>query len=110
MSARPLPLAGLLVLSLGPALLLAVAPARAAEPSVGEGRLVYSREDKLGFDLSGYIRERAPHLLPYEEAISHWCGYTTISPRIALSLIGLRAVCSPPSGPRPSSSPGRSAP
>ena len=62
-----------------------------SDPPVAVDRVFYSLSEKTEFDLFGFLATRAPHLLPYEEAISHWCGATTISPRIALVLIELQS-------------------
>ncbi len=62
----------------------------AVTSSVPNSRFIYSTEEKLGFDLEQYLSHAAPHLLPHAEVISHWSGYTTISPRIVLALMELR--------------------
>lgn len=49
--------------------------------------LLYGHEEMFGFDIEDYLRHNAPHLLPHAEAISHWAGYSTISPRVLLALI-----------------------
>ena len=72
----------------------AASTARAEVPGeapIDNGRFVYSTEEKLGFDLEEYLGQAAPHLLPQVEAIYHWSGYTTVSPRIALALMELRS-------------------
>lgn len=58
---------------------------------VHNSRFIYSADEKLGndFNLNGYLAQNAPWLQPYRELITHWCGYTTVSPRIALALIEL---------------------
>lgn len=42
------------------------------------------------FDLTSYLERQAPHLLTHEEAISHWSGFASIHPRIALALMETR--------------------
>ena len=71
------------------ALLLTPAAAFGDDPAppVAPDRFFYSNAEMTGFDLEGYLASEAPHLLPYREILSHWCGYTTVSPRIALALI-----------------------
>ncbi|WP_271007821.1 M23 family metallopeptidase [Paucibacter sp. B51] len=49
--------------------------------------LIYGREEMFGFDVEDYLSSKAPALLPYAEAISHWAGYSSISPRVLLALI-----------------------
>lgn len=49
--------------------------------------LIYGREEMFGFDIEGYLAARAPALLPYAETISHWAGYSSISPRVLIALI-----------------------
>ena len=83
----------LLGLSLGGFLAASVSLAAAAPPNltVHNSRFVYSADEKLGeFDLSAYLAAEAPWLQPYRELITHWCAYSTVSPRIALTLIELQ--------------------
>lgn len=66
---------------------------RAGAAHDGRGRpggLVYSYDEMFGFDIEGYLAARAPHLLPHAEALSHWAGYTTISPKVLLALMELK--------------------
>jgi LasA protease len=75
-------------------LIAAVLPAgRAGAADDGRGReggLVYSYEEMFGFDIEDYLAANAPHLLPHAEVLSHWAGYTTISPRVLLALMELK--------------------
>jgi LasA protease len=41
----------------------------------------------LSFDLENYLLQNAPHLVKYAEIISHWCGYSSISPKVIIALI-----------------------
>lgn len=62
-----------------------------ANLNVHNGRFIYSAEEKQGgFNLKLYFNENAPWLDPYRELITHWCAYSTVSPRIALALIELQ--------------------
>lgn len=78
------------------ALLLAVAATGVAatgyaeEAPIGNDWLIFTNEEKLGFDLEGFLAETAPHLVARSEVISHWTGYWGISPRVALALLELR--------------------
>ena len=49
--------------------------------------LIYSYDEMFQFDLDAYLAVQAPHLLPYAEVISHWSGYSSISPKVMLTLI-----------------------
>lgn len=49
--------------------------------------LVYSYDEMFNFDIEAYLASQAPHLLPYAEHISHWAGYSSISPRVLITLI-----------------------
>lgn len=49
--------------------------------------LIYGYEEMFNFDVEVYLATHAPHLLPYAEVISHWSGYSTISPKVLLTLI-----------------------
>ena len=49
--------------------------------------LVYSYDEMFSFDIEAYLASQAPHLLPYAEHISHWAGYSSISPRVLITLI-----------------------
>lgn len=59
--------------------------------SPGASALVYSYDEMFNFDIDQYLASQAPHLLPYAETISHWAGYTSISPRVLLTLIDLQS-------------------
>ncbi len=50
-------------------------------------RLIYSYDEMFQFDLEAYLAVQAPHLLPYAEVISHWSGYSSISPKVMLTLL-----------------------
>ena len=49
--------------------------------------LIYSYDEMFNFDIEAYLASQAPHLLPYAEVISHWAGYSSISPRVLLTLL-----------------------
>ncbi|WP_196140798.1 pre-peptidase C-terminal domain-containing protein [Aliikangiella sp. G2MR2-5] len=49
--------------------------------------LIYSHEEMINFDLQFYLETKAPHLLPYKEMISHYAGYSSISPKVLLTLM-----------------------
>lgn len=76
---------------------LAIAPAATTQqtdaassgwPDAGNvARLIYSYDEMFQFDLEAYLAVQAPHLLPYAEVISHWSGYSSISPKVMLTLL-----------------------
>jgi LasA protease len=45
----------------------------------------------LDFDLRAYLAASAPHLLPHAEAMSHWAGYYSISPKLLLALLEMQS-------------------
>ncbi len=49
--------------------------------------LIYTPEEMFGFDIERYLAKRAPHLLGQSEAISHWAGYSSISPKVLIALM-----------------------
>lgn len=49
--------------------------------------LVYSYDEMFNFDIEAFLASQAPHLLPYAEHISHWAGYSSISPKVLLVLM-----------------------
>ncbi|WP_157499927.1 M23 family metallopeptidase [Lysobacter sp. Root983] len=64
--------------------------ATAAEPAGGglAGRdLIYSYDEMFDFDIDAYLAKRAPHLSRYGETISHWAGYSGISPKVLIALM-----------------------
>jgi LasA protease len=52
-----------------------------------ESDLIYTNEQMLNFNIEEYLRTYAPHLLPYAESISHWAGFSSISPKVLLALM-----------------------
>lgn len=48
---------------------------------------VYSYDEMLNFDVEEYLQANAPHLVAYSEVISHYAGYTSISPKILIALM-----------------------
>ncbi|RDH42249.1 M23 family metallopeptidase [Zooshikella ganghwensis] len=49
--------------------------------------LLYSPTEMSQFDLAQYLAQHAPHLSQYAEVISHWSGFTSISPKVLLALM-----------------------
>lgn len=67
--------------------LQAAEPIRPPESVQRVHPLVYSYDEMFNFDIEAYLASQAPHLLPYAEPISHWAGYSSISPRVLITLI-----------------------
>lgn len=53
----------------------------------GKHPLIYSTDEMFQFDIEGFLQAKAPHLLPHAEVISHWAGYSSISPKVLLALM-----------------------
>lgn len=49
--------------------------------------LIYGYDEMFEFDIPAWLARRAPHLLPYSESISHWAGYSGISPKVLIALM-----------------------
>jgi len=49
--------------------------------------LVYSYDEMFDFDVDAYLAKRAPHLRRHSESISHWAGYSSISPKVLIALM-----------------------
>lgn len=52
-----------------------------------ERDLIYTNDQMLNFSIEDYLQTNAPHLLPHAESISHWAGFSSISPKIVLALM-----------------------
>jgi LasA protease len=60
---------------------------QASGPVLTEQDLIYTNDQMLNFCIEDYLRIYAPHLLPNAESISHWAGFSSISPKILLTLM-----------------------
>src|SRR5687768_18611278 len=49
--------------------------------------LVYSYDEMFDFDIAAYLAKHAPHLVRHSESISHWAGYSSISPKVLIALM-----------------------
>lgn len=45
----------------------------------------------LDFDVRAYLASAAPHLGPQAEAISHWAGHYSLSPKVLLALLEMQS-------------------
>lgn len=69
--------------------------AQAAEPvsprqdagTLDAEALIYGYDEMFEFDVPMWLARKAPHLLPYSESISHWAGYSGISPKVLIALM-----------------------
>jgi LasA protease len=66
---------------------LMCSPLVASHPILTEQDLIYNNEQMLHFSIEGYLMTHAPHLALHAESISHWAGFTTISPKILIALM-----------------------
>lgn len=65
----------------------AAAAERAEAGGLNSRDLVYSYDEMFDFDIERYLDKQAPHLRPYAETISHWAGYSAISPKVLIALM-----------------------
>ncbi|MGH8079089.1 MAG: M23 family metallopeptidase [Lysobacter sp.] len=61
--------------------------AGAAERGLSGQDLVYSYDEMFDFDIDAYLAKNAPHLSRQSEVISHWAGYSGISPKVLIALM-----------------------
>ena len=59
----------------------------ASSPTLSQKNFIYTPSEMLSFDIEAYLLTNAPYLSEYAEAISHWSGRSSISPKIIISLI-----------------------
>ncbi|MCX4026694.1 pre-peptidase C-terminal domain-containing protein [Endozoicomonas sp. SM1973] len=52
-----------------------------------QNQLIYTTDEMFSFDIKSYLESNAPHLIDYAEVISHWSGYSSISPKVIIALI-----------------------
>ncbi|WP_163836173.1 pre-peptidase C-terminal domain-containing protein [Spartinivicinus ruber] len=52
-----------------------------------QNQLIYTTDEMFNFDIKNYLENNAPHLVDYAEVISHWSGFSSISPRVIIALI-----------------------
>ncbi len=56
-------------------------------PALNKANVIYTYDEMFSFNVSDYLNNNAPHLLPYAEAISHYAAVSTTSPKVLLTLI-----------------------
>ncbi len=64
--------------------------AHADAPSLQSRDLVYQYDEMFDFDIATWLAGHAPQLSPHAETLSHWAGYSGISPRVLLALMELQ--------------------
>lgn len=69
----------------------AATTAGAAEPPLRSHDLVYSYDEMFDFDIGAWLATHAPHLSGEAETISHWAGFSGISPRVLIALMELQS-------------------
>ncbi|MBU6954997.1 pre-peptidase C-terminal domain-containing protein [Hahella sp. HN01] len=57
---------------------------------ISDEQFIYSYQEMLTFDVAAYLKRNAPHLLDQTEVITHWAGYSTVSPKVLLTLIEMQ--------------------
>lgn len=60
---------------------------QAVNDALTKQQIVYDYDEMLNFDLESYLQEKAPHLLAHAEVISHYAGYSSISPKLLIALM-----------------------
>jgi hypothetical protein len=70
---------------------LASAPGVAQAGELGSEDLVYSYDEMFDFDIVAYLAKHAPHLRRHAESISHWAGYSGVSPKVLIALMELQS-------------------
>ncbi|MFC3814735.1 M23 family metallopeptidase [Lysobacter sp. GCM10012299] len=70
---------------------LAGAPGVARAGELGSEDLVYSYDEMFDFDIDAFLAKRAPHLRRHAESISHWAGYSGVSPKVLIALMELQS-------------------
>ncbi|TQV82779.1 pre-peptidase C-terminal domain-containing protein [Aliikangiella coralliicola] len=55
--------------------------------AISKSDLVYSYDEMFNFNIENYLEKNAPHLAAHSEAISHYAGRSSISPKIIIALI-----------------------
>ena len=67
------------------------ASASAVEPMLQGQDLVYAYDEMFDFDTETWLQTHAPHLQDRAEVISHWAGYSGISPKVLLALMQVQS-------------------
>ncbi|GAB3060927.1 M23 family metallopeptidase [Stenotrophomonas tumulicola] len=65
--------------------------AHADQPPLRSQDLVYGYDEMFDFDIAGWLATHAPHLSAQAETISHWAGFSGISPKALIALMELHS-------------------
>ena len=87
MAFKQFTVSSLLVFSLASVTINSHAESSLSAFQFNEDHLIYTTDEMLSFDVTTYLQQNAPHLTEYAEVISHWSGYSSISPRLLIALI-----------------------
>jgi len=69
----------------------AATSASAAAPPLRSQDLVYRYDEMFDFDIDAWLARNAPHLASQAETISHWAGFSGVSPRVLIALMELQS-------------------
>lgn len=58
-----------------------------ASGTLTKQQMIYDYDEMFNFDIEAYLQKNAPHLMPQAEVISHYAGYSSISPKLLIALI-----------------------
>ncbi len=54
-------------------------------------QMTYTHEEMLNFDIEKYLEKKAPHMLSKAETISHFAGYSGVSPKVLIAMIEMQS-------------------
>ena len=57
------------------------------DTALSKRQIIYDYDEMLNFDIHKYLEENAPHLADKAEIISHYAGYSSISPKLLIALM-----------------------
>jgi len=77
--------------------------AHAGAPTLHSQDLVYQYDEMFDFNIDAWLKTHAPSLAAQAETLSHWSGYSGISPRVLLALMELQTGVVSSSQPSPAS-------
>lgn len=68
--------------------LLSIGPVAHAnsEQGIEYNHFIYTPDDMLNFDVASFVNDNMPGITPHTEEIQHWSAYSSISPKILISL------------------------
>ncbi|MDG9669358.1 pre-peptidase C-terminal domain-containing protein [Hahella sp. CR1] len=59
--------------------------------AIPDDQFIYSYDEMRNFDVAAYLEEHAPHLKDQADVITHWAGYSTVSPKVLMTLIEMQS-------------------